>query len=102
MPEARAQCPVMAEFDPWRLDRWRDNCVVIVVEVKTIMKSFTHTVVGIDEDNLILRQFAFLNQFRLGMEPRGWAQNAHDAEILRRDEQSKNNGKDYYVLEGYK
>lgn len=66
------------------------------------MQTVTHTVVGVNEKSSLLKQFAMLGEFRPEMERVAWTENVHDAEIVQRASQERNNGRDYYVLEGRK
>ena len=66
------------------------------------MQTVTHTVVGVDENSSLLKQFAMLGEFHPEMERVVWTENVHDAKIVRRASQERNNGRDYYVLEGRK
>jgi hypothetical protein len=66
------------------------------------MQTVTHTVVGVDENSSLLKQFAMLGEFHPEMERVVWTENAHDAEIVRRALQEGNNRRDYYVLDGRK
>lgn len=59
----------------------------------------THTVVGISEDNSLLKQAAILGEFRPGMEIIAWCTNPSDADIVRRTWQEMHNEQYYFVIE---
>ena len=67
-----------------------------------MMQSPTHIVVGMDENNSVLKQSAMLGEFRPEMEIVAWCQNASDADIVRRTWQEMNRERHYYVLENKK